>query len=579
MGRGPAQTTCAGIAGALPRGVGRVVEPFGRKFHQARAGAAMATARAAADSRGSRQHLWEHVPQIDWESTFPPPDAPVRMRAEDIETFKRQAVGAKEANKVLKHLRAENVWLVDLTESHDVLNWRGFLASRKDASNVIGAGVLTFLFMRVPGTTDPNWSYTPRADFALIRSDRSAVRLHPASTGEQPAPIFGKLGRGLLDWVQLPADNPPPPPPQAADRHPTPTPPPPPPQPSRPAPPPEPVPSRPAARVMTKLQCLRVPRVDCISRRQAKEILRDLAEDMAWQSLPTLELTDGTRFPWWRWLANLPDPAMDMIFGNHGISSFWATQDTNGTHYVAVQVDGTAFVLDILQERTSIKELDPHESPCYQEHPAAGYADAEQDEPVGHSDLVAEERVADTGSPRLDSHSHGGVVGHGVDSPMRPKESPMEHPVAPELPGGQPASPLGLLCPSGGPRHLAPAQGPPQQENHQQQWQLRGGNRGASSEAPEIQTQVHQQPAHRNSAHWPVAQPDLETRHETERSEHRQQQGEAQPQQQRRWQEHRWGERGGDDGHDNRAGNGANHSWWNARGWTRSKQDWSTGDW
>ena len=577
----------------------------------------MATAyeRAAADSRGARQHLWENVPKIDWESTFPPPDAPVRMRAEDIATYKHPAVGAKAANKVLKHLRAQNTWLVDLTET-TLLNWRGFLANRSDASNIIGAGVLTFLFIRVPGTTDPNWSYTPRADFALIRSDRSAVRLHPASTGDQPAPIFGKPGRGLLDWVQLPGDNPPPPPSQAADRHPTPTPPPPPPQPSRPAPPPEPVPSRPAARwegVMTKQQCLSVPRVDCVSRRQAKEILRELAEDMAWQSLPTLELTDGTLFPWWRWLANLPDQAVDLIFGNHGISSFWATQDHDSTHYVAVQVDGTAFVLDILQERTSIKELDSHESPCCQEHPAAGYADAEQGEPVGHSsgghgepaadpsrssstgrsspptpavhsDLMAEERVADTGSPRLDSH--GGVVGHGVDSPTRPKESPMEHPVAPELPGGQPAPPPGLHCPSGNPRHLAPAQGPPQQESHQQQWQPQGGNRGASSEAPEIQTQVHQQPAHHNSAHWPVAQPDLEghlsshqTRHETERSDHRQQQGEAQPQQQRRWQENRWGERGWDDGHDNREGNGTNHSWWNARVWTHSNQDWSTGDW
>jgi len=359
---------------------------------------------------------------------------------------------------------------------------------------------------------------------------------------------------------------------------------------------------------MTKQQCLSVPRVDCVSRRQAKEILRELAEDMAWQSLSTLELTDGTRFPWWRWLANLPDQAVDMIFGNHGISSFWAMQDHDSTRYVAVQVDGTAFALSILQDRTSIKELDSHESPCCQEHPAAGYADAEQGEPVGHSsgghrepaadpsrssttgrsspptpavhsDLMAEERVADTGSPRLDSH--GGVDGHGVDSPMRPKESPMEHPVAPELPGGQPASPPGLHCPSGNPRHLAPAQGPPQQESHQQQWQPQGGNRGASSEAPEIQTQVHQQPAHHNSAHWPVAQPESshQTRHETERSDHRQQQGEAQPQQQRRWQENRWGESGWDDGHDNREGNGTNHSWWNARVWTHSNQDWSTGDW
>jgi hypothetical protein len=582
----------------------------------------------------------------DWETTFPPPGAPVRMRVVDIATYKHPAVGAKAANKVLKQLRAQNTWLEDITEA-PLLNWRSFLASRSDASSIIGVGVLTFLFVRFPGTVDANWSNTPRADFVLIRCDRSAVRLHPASTGEQPQPIFGKPGRGLLDWVQGPADNPPP----------------------------EPVPSRPAARwntVMTKQQCLSVPRVDCISRRRAKTILNELAEYMAWHSILKLDLTDGTQFPWWRWLANLPDQAVDMLFGDNGIRAFWAAQDAQGTHYVyvVVQVDGTAFSLDILQERTSIKELDSQKSPCFQEHPAAG--DVEQGEPVGHSrggqgeptadpsrssstgrsspptpaghsDSTVEERVTNTGSPPLDSH--GGVGGHGVESPMRPTQSPTESvtmprppgpsrastplgpalpqeqqevrpPVLEELPhavppppprgplaqpelpgwtpGGEPmegsastiaAWPPGLPCPAGNPRPLAQPQGP-QQESHQQQWQPQGGNSSASSEAPEFQTQVHQQPAHRSNAHSLAAQPDPQgdlpshqTRQETQRGDQWQQQDETQPQQQRRWQENRWWERGWDDGHNNREGNGANLAWRSAGEQTHRDQAWYTGHW
>jgi hypothetical protein len=72
---------------------------------------AAARATAAADSRGAQQHLWEDRPAPDWDTTFPPPGAPVRMRVVDIATYKHPAVGAKAANKVLKQLRAQNTWL------------------------------------------------------------------------------------------------------------------------------------------------------------------------------------------------------------------------------------------------------------------------------------------------------------------------------------------------------------------------------------------------------------------------------------------------------------------------------------
>jgi hypothetical protein len=86
---------------------------------------------------------------------------------------------------------------------------------------------------------------------------------------------------------------------------------------------------------------------------------------MAWHSIPFWDLTDGKYFPWWRWLANLPDQASDMLCGDHGIHSFWAKRDGHHRCFVVVQADGTALSLEISKEQTNITELDLHESPLH----------------------------------------------------------------------------------------------------------------------------------------------------------------------------------------------------------------------
>jgi hypothetical protein len=148
------------------------------------------------DTQGKINQMfkWDHPPMPDWAATFPPPDAPVRMRIADIITHKHPAVGVKAANKVLKQMRMRSTWWEDLSES-PLLNWRSFVATTSDAADIIGDGILQFLFFRIPGSSDHNWSRVPRGDFAVMRRDLSVVRLHPASSGKQPRPIFGKPGR------------------------------------------------------------------------------------------------------------------------------------------------------------------------------------------------------------------------------------------------------------------------------------------------------------------------------------------------------------------------------------------------
>lgn len=195
------------------------------------------------------------------------------MCLNDILAYKHPAVGARAANKVLKHMRAGNTWLEDLSES-PLLNWRSYLANRSEAARIIDTGVLQFLFFRIPGSVDPNWSGVPRGDFAVMRVDRSVVRMHPSLTGEQPHLIFGKPGRGLLDWIHLPTSG----------------------DGSPPHSPAEPVQPRPVSHLkvaMTREVVLSVTKVDCISRRRASEILDTCATHMAQRAIPTLDLTDG----------------------------------------------------------------------------------------------------------------------------------------------------------------------------------------------------------------------------------------------------------------------------------------------
>ena len=397
------------------------------------------------------------------------------MRLDDIRAYKHPAVGVTQVNKVLKQMQARNTWLEDLSESH-LLNWRSFLANRPDAARIIGTGVVQFLVVRIPGSVDTNRTGAPQGYFAVMRWDGSVVRIHPALTGEQPHLIFGKPGRGLLDWVQ---------PPTSADSSP----------PHSPVEPvqPRPVPSLKVA--MTRETVLCVTNVDCISRRHARRVLDVLSMHMARQSLSIVDLTDGADFEWWRWLANLPDQALDMLFADLGIHSFWAKRIDESTCFdrctcfVVVRADGVAFSLELSKDHTSITELHVRESPLYHKHGASSSKTGEG-EPVGDSgggldpigsssagrssppapaDHSCHSTCADNkharpatprewfiskaegdllgGGPRTNTRTlpanSCGVGSHGVDSPMDPSEPPMgsmdQPSTAPDASASQPS--------------------------------------------------------------------------------------------------------------------------------------------
>ena len=75
---------------------------------------------------------------------------------------------------------------------------------------------------------------------------------------------------------------------------------------------------------MTREAVLSFTKVDCISRRRASEMLDMCSTIMARHAISTLDLTAGTTFAWWRWLANLEVQALDMLFADHGVHSLWA---------------------------------------------------------------------------------------------------------------------------------------------------------------------------------------------------------------------------------------------------------------
>ena len=482
-----------------------------------------------ADSLGARQHTWDNPPMPDWATTFPPQEARVRMCLDDIVTYKHPAVGARTANKVLKQMRARNTWLEDLSES-PLLNWRSFLASRSDAARIIGAGVVQFLFFRIPGSVDANWSGVPRGDFAVMRWDRSVVRMHPASTGEQPHLIFGKPGRGLLDWVQ---------PPTSADS-------------CLPRSPAEPVQPRPVPQLkvaMTREAVLSVTKVDCISRRRASEMLDMCSTIMARHAISTLDLTAGTTFAWWRWLANLEDQALDMLFADHGIHSFWARRVDQQACYVALRADGVAFSLEISKGGTGITELPVRESSLYHKHGATNSnSKTEEGEPAGDSSGGLAEPTADPigsssarqssppapadhschstcadnvharpatprewlseaagdllgGGPRNNTRTlpadSCGVGSHGVDSPMDPSEPPMgsmdQPSTAPDASASQPsgvASAGQLPDPPRSGRFKVPAPPPPPTPEEFDAWHA------SAPPAPAQPWHAEQPPAH-----------------------------------------------------------------------------------
>ena len=77
-------------------------------------------------------------------------------------------------------------------------DWRGWVANRDGAAELVGPGVWAFWFVRLD-TKDSNLD-EPRADFLLRRVDGQDVRLHPHTTRhkvtrrKEAIPVWGTRG-------------------------------------------------------------------------------------------------------------------------------------------------------------------------------------------------------------------------------------------------------------------------------------------------------------------------------------------------------------------------------------------------
>ena len=107
---------------------------------------------------------------------------------------KRGPIGKPTANEVLKCLRrTSNVDCENLTDGK-MLDWKGWLKNLPKKEIIIGDGIKQFLWVRL-ALHDPNVG-TNRCDFVALRTDGSAVRLHPHAT-YMPQPVYGNLA----DWL------------------------------------------------------------------------------------------------------------------------------------------------------------------------------------------------------------------------------------------------------------------------------------------------------------------------------------------------------------------------------------------
>jgi hypothetical protein len=108
-------------------------------------------------------------------------------------------VGHRQAHRWLDDLRAQGQ---DRDLTHSALPWRTYLACHRDGEDVVGPGVVAFLF-RFLNEWDSN-TRENRADFVVRRVDGTDVRLHPGSSRES------QLIKGQLqDWLNPHAYYPP----------------------------------------------------------------------------------------------------------------------------------------------------------------------------------------------------------------------------------------------------------------------------------------------------------------------------------------------------------------------------------
>ena len=144
-------------------------------------------------------------------------------------------------------------------------HWQEYVAFHKQSRELVGPGIVNVTAQAIEGTKDRNRGGEPRVDLVLHHQDGGYVRLHPGSRPRLDAKPRYYLGIATehapaphAQWLSLPLNG-----------------------------------------VFTRAHGQIVPQTDRISKADAWAMLQTLV-------LPRdRDLTDGTKFRWWLWIANI----------------------------------------------------------------------------------------------------------------------------------------------------------------------------------------------------------------------------------------------------------------------------------
>ena len=190
--------------------------------------------------------------------------------------------------------------------------WREYVATHRDAENLVGSGVVEFGAAAIAGTKDPNRGGWPRVDFVIYRLDGSYVRIHPGRTQRQDAlpqyfPPPNDIAVAASDrWRNLPPQG------------------------------------------FTWADAQQVPTTDRLSKKIAWAVLESLPEG-------PLDSGPDAAFKWWLWLGNLGPLSRD-ILGAGVVSAFLDRQGAFVRHLVCERSDGSQVTVALSLTRNGALE-------------------------------------------------------------------------------------------------------------------------------------------------------------------------------------------------------------------------------
>ena len=198
-------------------------------------------------------------------------------------------------------------------------HWKEYIAFHKDGARLVGSGIVGVSGQHIEGTRDANRSNALRFDFVLHHRDGGYVRIHPGSKPKLdaqpkyfPSSATEHVGAASLQWMQLPPSG-----------------------------------------IFTMADAFLVPVTDRIGHKRAWDILGSL------EFPADRDLTDGSKFLWWLWVANLASREAEIvgpgIVGAH-CTAFYKDQDAGHATVEFTRADDSVSLVSVSHGRSHGRE-------------------------------------------------------------------------------------------------------------------------------------------------------------------------------------------------------------------------------